>query len=307
MSQRVYKDVHYETNGLRSLREVRDRTAQTQPHSHNEIEVLLLEKGAGTWLMGGDEVRLAAGQLVAFWAVRPHQIIESASGTVLHWLTIPLSVFTGWKVPQNLSKMLLGGSLVMEPDRNRFTFDLQSFQSWHKDLVSEDPQLQKLALLEIEARIGRLACSVENKKMGKSLAQGVLNHSYFEKSAQIAEYVSRHYTEPLRVEDVAQGVGMHPATAAKIFKKVCGINLMQFLTQHRILHAQRLLVTTDMKILDIAFDSGYRSVSRFYAAFAGVCDMSPSDFRARLEAGKAPPKKKAGVWKITGKKKKAAA
>ncbi|CAA9276906.1 MAG: hypothetical protein AVDCRST_MAG93-2941, partial [uncultured Chloroflexia bacterium] len=47
-------------------------------------------------------------------------------------------------------------------------------------------------------------------------------------------------------------------------------------------HAQRLLVTGDASVLDIAFDSGFESTSRFYAAFKQACGCSPGAYRAAL-------------------------
>ena len=44
-------NVQYEVNGLVSFRETRDASHMPVPHSHNEIEVLLIEKGGepGSW------------------------------------------------------------------------------------------------------------------------------------------------------------------------------------------------------------------------------------------------------------------
>ncbi len=128
----------------------------------------------------------------------------------------------------------------------------------------------------------------------------MLNHQYFQKISQIADYVSRHFSEPLTVPDIAKAVNMHPTSATKMFKKICGINLIHYLTQHRILHAQRLLMTSDLKILDIALASGYRSASRFYAAYKKFCGMSPQRFRASVDLRKVPLERKTGVWR-TGK------
>lgn len=294
-------EIQYEVNGLRSLRETRDGSAQPRPHSHNEIEVLLLETGSGVWLMGGELVTLKPGQLVVFWALRPHQIIKSAPNTVINWLDIPLTVFIEWKLPEYFSKLLLAGHILLEPERAAYPFDKSAFARWHQDLPSNDPMRQKLALLEIQARLGRLALSVKHgapKAKSQSLPQGMFNHAYFDKISQIAEVVSKKYQEPLTVADIAQSIGMHPTTATKLFKKICGMNLMHYLTQHRIFHAQRLLTTTDMKILDVALESGYQSVSRFYAAFKEFCGMSPQEFRNSDGSKKVSLEKQAGVWRI---------
>ena len=293
-------DVQYEVNGLRILRETRDATAQPMPHSHNEIELLLLERGWGSWLLGGELVTLKPGKLIVFWAVRPHQLVKSSPNTVINCLTIPLTVFNEWQLPERLSKSLLAGRTVLESDLDAFTADKRAFTQWNEDLHSQDRNRHKVALLEIEARLGRLAGRMPEAldlKGVENPASGMLNHQYFQKISQIADYVSRHFAEPLTVPDIAKAVNMHPTSATKMFKKICGINLIHYLTQHRILHAQRLLMTSDLKILDIALASGYRSASRFYAAYKKFCGMSPQRFRASVDLRKVPLERKTGVWR----------
>ena len=293
-------DVQYEVNGLRILRETRDATAQPMPHSHNEIEILLLERGWGSWLLGGELVTLKPGKLIVFWAVRPHQLVKSSPNTVINCLTIPLTVFNEWQLPERLSKALLAGQTVLETDLEVFGQDKRSFTHWNDDLHSQDRNRHKVALLEIEARLGRLAGRLPESmdlKGQDAPASGMLNHQYFLKISQIADYVSKHFAEPLTVPDIAKAVNMHPTSATKMFKKICGINLIHYLTQHRILHAQRLLMTSDLKILDIALASGYRSASRFYAAYKKFCGMSPQRFRASVDIRKVPLERKTGVWR----------
>jgi AraC-like DNA-binding protein len=53
-----------------------------------------------------------------------------------------------------------------------------------------------------------------------------------------------------------------------------------FIRQHRILHAQRALVTSDEKILKIALDAGFGSLSRFNAALRANWGCSPREFRS---------------------------
>jgi AraC-like DNA-binding protein len=293
-------EIQYEVNGLSSMHEVRDGTAQPRPHSHNEIEVLLIEQGSGVWLMGGDLVTLKPGSLILFWAIRPHQLIKSSPKLVIDWLNIPLTVFIEWQLSESFTQMLLSGKVVMEPDKSWFAFDKKAFANWHLDLKSPNPDRQKLALLEIEARLGRMAVEVRGgdaQEQARDIAPVLLNHSYFGKISQIADYVSKNFTEPLTVADIAKTIGMHPTSATKLFKKVCGMNLMHYLTQHRIFHAQRLLSSTDMKILDVALESGYQSASRFYAAFKEFCGASPQEFRKSFDITKLPLQRHAGVFR----------
>jgi AraC-like DNA-binding protein len=270
-------DIHYESHGLCCRRETPAGSAEDAPHSHNEVEFLRVERGQGRWLMGGTQVPLAAGQLLVFWAIRPHQLVKASPSLAYRWLTVPLPQLVEWRLPEFFARRLLAGERFLDPSGG----DGEALALWQRDLEAGDPALARLALLEIEARLWRLvfrAAAAAGLKPG--LAPAAFGHRYYEQVSSIADFVSRNFSEPITVKEVAGHVHMHPASATKLFKKACGLSLMHYITQHRVFHAQRLLLSTDRKILDVALESGYQSASRFYAAFRDVCGMTPQNFRS---------------------------
>ena len=53
--------------------------------------------------------------------------------------------------------------------------------------------------------------------------------------------------------------------------------------QYKLTHAQRLLPTTEDKIIDVAMASGFSSQSSFYAAFVRLVKATPQAFRRKVE------------------------
>jgi AraC-like DNA-binding protein len=99
------------------------------------------------------------------------------------------------------------------------------------------------------------------------------------KVEQIVCYIAQSYVEPITVTDIGKAVGMHPNSAMRLFKKVFGTTLVDHLTHHRIFHAKRLLATTDQKIVDVAYSSGFSSISRFNEAFRRASGCTPRAYR----------------------------
>jgi transcriptional regulator GlxA family with amidase domain len=58
----------------------------------------------------------------------------------------------------------------------------------------------------------------------------------------------------------------------------------RFVLQHRIMHAQRELVTTAAKILTVALDAGFGSLSRFNSACRSFCGYSPREYQTMHRA-----------------------
>jgi len=266
-------------------------TRMRRPDRHNEIEINLLETGSLTYVLGGRKVTVPAGRLAAFWAAIPHQVVAAEGVADYYVATIPLGWFLQCGFPEHLVQPILHGELLLE--READPGDGHRFRLWLRDLDADPKNRQRPVFLEMEARLLRLALSLRRGKTrrrrgaksyftsaamasGRSLQQGGLS-----KVEQMAAFVALHYTGHLAVGDVAQHVALHPNHAMTLFKRAFGTTLLDYVTQHRISHAQRLLATTDDKVLAVALDSGFGSVSRFNAAFKSACGCSPREYRAR--------------------------
>ena len=103
----------------------------------------------------------------------------------------------------------------------------------------------------------------------------------------MACFVARNYTSRIQVKDIAGCVSLHPDYAATLFRKTFGTTLNVLITRHRVAHAQRQLVTTDERIVNIAHDSGFDSLSRFNRAFKQIAGVTPRQYRKTLGQGTA--------------------
>ena len=106
--------------------------------------------------------------------------------------------------------------------------------------------------------------------------------SKLRKVERMAVFIATHYTQDVCIADVAQAARLHPNSVMRLFRKTCGMTLLEYLTMHRVWHAQRSLATTARKIRQIAYDAGFSSPSRFYAAFERIVGQLPIAYRASI-------------------------
>ncbi|MBN2069770.1 MAG: helix-turn-helix domain-containing protein [Opitutales bacterium] len=251
-----------------------------RPDHHNEIELNLLVNGAVTYLIAGMRHRVERGSLAAFWAASPHQIIDLDQETEYYVVTIPFNRFMQFTLPDVFVKELLSGKVIQEDVGNTIDFEIHRFKSWINDLHKSENYTYDLVMLELHARICRMALnksSTNDQKVGMIWSEnhfGCLNN--VEKMICL---ISQKYREPLTVNEIGKELCIHPNYAMNLFKKAFGITINQYITNQRISHAKRLLITSEMKIVDIAFDSGFRTLSRFNAAFKNHCDCTPNEYR----------------------------
>jgi AraC-like DNA-binding protein len=253
-----------------------------RPDHHNEVQLNLLKSGWLTYLLGGRKVRIEADCMSAFWAAIPHQIIELGTDREYFVATIPFAWFLQWRLPDSFVQPMLRGVVHCEPPPGRGRLDQDLFAQWEADLQKPQAEIRDVVLLEMRARVLRLATvlppvpAVTSKSSHRHVA---LHDGGLNRVEQMACLIAQRYTESLTVNDIGKAVGLHPNYAMSLFRKAFGATLIEYLTHQRVSHAQRLLATTDQKIVDVAFDSGFNSISRFNEAFRRICGCSPREYR----------------------------
>ena len=252
-------------------------SSMERPDHHNEIELNLLTSGSVTYLLGGQKCVAKTGRLSMFWAANPHQIIEFSDNTNYMVATIPLQYFLGWKLPTQFVQSLMQGQFLSELSDEMKDKDTQLMAQWVLDLKHNRADMERPVLLEMQARLTRFALKFSLSKKHQSLSSVPM--AALSKIEQIACYIAQHYTQKITVQEIADHVKLNANYSMNLFQKTFGITLVNYITLHRISHAQRLLTTTDTSITEIAFQSGFSSISRFNDAFSRSCGYSPREYR----------------------------
>jgi AraC-like DNA-binding protein len=253
----------------------------SRPHRHDEIEMTVLELGWIDYLFGGRRVRQFAGEFCVRWAAIPHQSIDFDPGGRHFSLKIPLAWFLNWRLPDALVNRLLGGEMLAEIETDAEASDLAMMRRWYDAFSHGGADQQRMILLEAEARLLRLALRLPREATGSG-KHGL--QTQLGKFERMVVFIAANYTRDISVSDIAAEVGLHPNSAMRLFRSNSGLTTIEYLTMHRIWHAQHLLVSSDMKIRDIAQACGFNSPNRFYAAFKSLVGKQPKDFRASVEA-----------------------
>jgi transcriptional regulator GlxA family with amidase domain len=86
---------------------------------------------------------------------------------------------------------------------------------------------------------------------------------------------------PLTVGHLARHAGMATRTFARLFREQLGVTPMAWLTEQRILEAQRLLEATDLLVEDVARRCGFGSAVTLRSQLIRRCGTTPSAYRRR--------------------------
>ncbi len=272
-------------------------------HRHNDVELNLVETGAMTYFFGARAATFEARRLALFWGAMPHQLAHVEDGTRYVCVTIPLPIFLQWPLPETLIRRFFSGEPLLDGATDEARADVHLFRQWCDDVERGTAEARVVVLLEMEARLRRLAMRLASGSdeaipepfslSGPAWGNG---SSFAEASgraerrsvdpllyvAQIAQCLVERHAEAVRVEDIAREIGLSPNYAMALFRAHFGLTMGAFLAQYRVANAQRLLLTTDMGMLTIALEVGFGSLSRFYRAFNAQCGCPPNVYRARV-------------------------
>ncbi len=252
-----------------------------KPDHHDEVELNLLPHGSLTYLMGGRRVTVHARRLVMFWAAIPHQVVSLETDNPYYVATIPFSWFLQSGLSKSDVQALLNGKVYQEVDESRFLLDEFQFKQWISDLENDFNDLKReTTFLELKARMHRLLFNVANKQQDP-IPKDHLGPNKLRKVEKIACFIAKNYTRSLRVKEIADQVNLHPNHTMHLFKEGFGSTISDYLTYHRISHAQRLLVTTQLKMVDVCFESGFGSLSQFNNVFKSRNGCTPKDYREK--------------------------
>jgi AraC-like DNA-binding protein len=96
------------------------------------------------------------------------------------------------------------------------------------------------------------------------------------------EYIDKHKTKELSLANVAKAVGVSVFHLSKVFHKSTGLKFTDYIARVRLEDARILLLNPDLRIIDIAYDVGFQSLTQFNRTFKRVFRQTPTEFRADL-------------------------
>lgn len=250
-----------------------------EPHIHSDLEMTLVLKGTMDLMFGGRRVQMPTGRFVIHWAARPHCVVRCTTPLLKYGIAVPLPWFLHLQLPGDFTARILRGEMIAEADESRAAEDAIAVERWFRVLQAGNPADTKLVFLEVEARLGWMSRAPAPRR--SPFRASTVRHPpvSLEKVDSMIGFITRHYADPISSADVAQSVNLHPKYAMAMFREKMKLTILDYITAQRIAHAQHLLISTNMKTIDVAFQSGFGTVSRFYKAFSDAVHVSPHAYR----------------------------
>lgn len=256
---RIYETPHFETNW----------------HKHPEYELITILKGHGTAMIG-DHVCDYKVNDVFFIA-----------GNLPHWFRKNHPKMVGSVQVVHFTANCWGEGLLQMPEMKIIQTLLAKnngiqLQKGLKKKIHQD--IQAIAGAKGFDRLLMLLKCLHT--IGSSPQYKTLTVDFHDPASsvnpaieKIIDYSFKHFLEPVTLEQIAGIVNMTIPTFCRFFKKNIKKTYFDFIRDLRISHACKLLSNTDKPILEICYESGYKSWAHFSKQFKEVKEQTPSQYR----------------------------
>ena len=246
-------------------------------HAHSHVEILLPVGCDLTYLTQMGPVIAKDGYISVLWGQIPHRLSQIDRSGEVFIANLPLPELLSWSMPDRFLSALFTGQVISSTRSE--DADSLHFRRWHDDYYSRDSELVQIARQELQLRLRRQSFAGWHLGHSAALERGEARLRPSQHVHKMIRFLAENYTNPISVSDVAAAATISTGYAMGAFKTSLGQSINGYLNQLRLHHAKVALIDSTEKVITVALDSGFGSLSRFYEVFIADTGKTPQQFR----------------------------
>lgn len=137
------------------------------------------------------------------------------------------------------------------------------------------------AMMELFQILYELSKFDDARELSSSSFARVQPNTESRRVAKVKDYISTHYIEEIRLEQMSTMVSMSPTAFSRFFKLRTGKTLAEYIVDIRLGHAARKLIDTNEPVSQIGFSCGFNTLTNFNRLFKKRKGCSPTEFREK--------------------------
>lgn len=244
-------------------------------HYHPEYELTLITRGTGKRLVGDCYESFEAGDLVLLGPDLPHTWSsdkvkkKNVSAVVIQFSEDFIKSFL--KLPE-FEKI---ASLLSSADRGLF-FPESNLLQEEIEVLTERSGVEKVtALLSILQKL----TTQKYKKLSSEYFTAVKSEETENRINKVCQYIQKNASKDITLEQVATLIHISRSAFSKFFRRATGKTFSDYVNDIRIGNACYLLTESDKAINEIAFETGFDSLTYFNRVFLRKKGITPRKFR----------------------------
>ena len=268
----------------------RHKTEFTDPlHRHKEFELNFIQNGKGVRRIVGDSVEeIGDYELVLVGGEELEHVWEQGScqSKDIREITIQFSgdIFGNELLSKNQFASI---QRMLRRAEHGLSFPLSTIMKVYSildDIANDNERfVQFLKSLYI---LYELSVSEGTRVLASSSFAHSPRKVESRRVEKVRQYIDEHYSDQLKLADLAALVGMNPVSFSRFFHQRTGRTLSEYIVDIRLGHAARMLVDTSKTVSEICYECGFNNLSNFNRTFKARRNCTPRDFRAMYKKNK---------------------
>lgn len=129
--------------------------------------------------------------------------------------------------------------------------------------------------LECSKHMSKLILNIADDKFDKNMNNKSFN-PYIRKAI---EYVHENYSQDITIDSLCNYLDINKSYFCSLFKRYTGNTFSYFLNHFRVEKSKKLLINSNLSLLDIAIEVGFNNQNYYSMVFKKYTNMSPSKYR----------------------------
>lgn len=248
-------------------------------HWHTEIEFVYVQSGTVTFCIGTEQITLSEGNAVFINSKVLHEFYSEDNAVIPNFVCYPTfiapietQIYNQYVQPiisstisyQIFSPVLPWQKEILDILQEIFT---QQNSACAKELITSS-LLQKLWAVFFE----HIDTTHLNQQQDHSAQSQI-------KLQVMMQYIHTNYSSQIALSDIAQSAGISKSSALSFFHKYLKMAPVSYLILYRLKKASELLITTDLKLVEIAYATGFNNIGYFCKQYKIHYGITPTEYR----------------------------
>lgn len=270
--------------GDEQIRLMRIAPENDQLHRHAFFELVYVIRGSATHYLGTEAMPLREGDYFIIDTGSVHCYQNTNDFQIVNCLFLPQYVDRALVNCPSLSALLSNQILrfvvpvdICTADRVCHDNDgtvlhlIEAMEAEYKTKQTGYMELLRCHLTEILVYAVRASDMAEKKRPPH------------EATAAMAEYLRRHYAQPMSLEDMSRSLGYTPQYLSGLSRRDTGMTLQEYLQRLRVEEACRLMNEKKLRLAEIAQAVGYSDSKHFAQVFRRWKGISPKELQKAIQ------------------------
>jgi len=250
------------------------------PHMHSALELILINEGTFEAEIGNRTYLARPGDLLLVRSNTIHRYTGLTGTPASYWvLKVKPALITEIAASDRCGEYLMFFAMERE--------DSKSF--WTAEEMKEHPLCHAINQLLKECEKPNYGVDIGIRLAVSQILLAILRDVHATQPTMIDQpdeslarriydavvYINKNYSQNISAEDCSRIACMSYSYFSRSFRTVTGKSFKEYLTQVRIAHAERMLLTADCSVTQVALQCGYDSAAYFCSVYKRVKGVTP--------------------------------